>query len=406
MKDETQIKDEFAIFTSEPGLAYFDSASTSLVPRLAVRRVEDFLSHTTVSSRRGAYRLAIRGGAVVEEVRSKLAQLLGTTRAQVSFQHSIPQAVTSFAIGYDWHGKNRNKIVVAQTEENDIYASLLRISSILKLDFEVIPIDQSATLDLAQAEKIIDSRTGIVAVGLVPPGTGIRNPVSRMAELAHNSGAYVICDATRGLGFTDFRLDLQAADIVVSSANIGLLGPPGLAIQWANPTISEQHIPGIVGSSSVSGVDASSLELAIQNDRFESSIINLPAIAGLGGAIDYLNDIGTDCITQRISTLSDRMQHGLSDIEGLLMYGESKAVRTLFGFNLAFGDPDVMNCHDVALFLDQSNIAVRSGLVCAHPLLRAIAPDGLVQASIHFYNTKDDVDRLVSSLQSISSQLT
>ena len=406
MKNETQDKDAFAIFTSEPGLAYFDSASTSLVPRLAVQRVEDFLSHTTVSSRRGAHRLAVRGGAVVEEVRSKLAHLLGTTRAQLSFQHSIPQAVTSFAIGYDWHGKNRNKIVVAQTEENDIYASLLRISSILKLDFEIIPIDYSAHLDLAQAEKLIDSRTGIVAVGLVPPGTGIKNPVSKIAEIAHNSGAYVICDATRGLGFAGFRLGLQDVDIVVSSANIGLLGPPGLAIQLANPILSEQHIPGIVGSSSVSGVDSKSLEMAIQNDRFESSMINLPAIAGLGGAIDYINDIGTEHIAQRISTISDRMRHGLRDIEGLVMYGDPEASRTLFGFNLGSGDPEVMNCHDVALFLDQSNIAVRSGLVCAHPLMRAIAPDGLVQASIHFYNTEDDVDRLVSSLRSISSQLT
>jgi cysteine desulfurase/selenocysteine lyase len=405
MKDDTDIRKDFPIFASEPDLAYFDSASTSLMPTEGINRVHDFLTHTLVSSRRGAHRLAVRGGAVVEQVRLKIADFLNTTRTQISFQQSIPTAITSLAFGYQWHQNGRNKVVVAQSEDNDVYVSLLRAAQVLGLAFEVIPLHDDGTLDLAAAEHLIDSTTGLVAVGLVQPGTGSRNAIREVARIVHDRNAFLVTDATRALGFTDFHLSNIEADVIVSSANIGLLGPPGLAIQWSSPAIVEKHIPGIVGGSAVADVKTTSFEVALQHDRFESGMINVPAIAGLGGSIEFLQNLGTNLISKRIARLARNMASGLQEIEGLVTYGNADKTRTVFGFNLGSGDPSIVSCHDIALFLDASNIAVRSGLVCAHPLMQRIAPDGLVQASIHFYNSFDDVDRFLTTLNTVNKEL-
>ncbi|MHA2046031.1 MAG: aminotransferase class V-fold PLP-dependent enzyme [Candidatus Thorarchaeota archaeon] len=103
MTDRLDIKQDFGIFEQHPDLVYLDSASTTLVPKSAVDATSNFLNSIVVSTRRGAHRLAVRGGAVVEEVRGTLSRFLDTDKSQISFQKSIPSAVGSLIYGYDWN---------------------------------------------------------------------------------------------------------------------------------------------------------------------------------------------------------------------------------------------------------------------------------------------------------------
>ena len=187
------------------------------------------------------------------------------------------------------------------------------------------------------------------------------------------------------------------------SANIGLMGPPGLAIQWISPELGMDHVPGILGGTSVSLIQDTTYETAFQPHKFESGYINIPAIAGLGSSIEYLSDLHNRGLISHIKNLSKHMKKRLLEISNLTLYGDLNDTTTIFGFNL--GDPSEIGCHDVALFLDESHIAVRSGYVCAHPIIQSITDDGLVQASIHAYNSISDIDRLADTLVTISEQL-
>jgi selenocysteine lyase/cysteine desulfurase len=397
------IKADFGVYDAEPELVYLDSASTTLVPKTAADATQRFLNTTVSSARRGAYRLAVNASSMTEDVRNSFADFMGTEKSQVSFQKSIPTAVASFAYGFDWKGSNRKKIVIAQSEEHSILVTLLRVAQTLNLQVEAVPLSPDGILDLSDLDQAVDEKTGIVAVGHVTVGVGVRNPLREVAKVCQENGALLLTDATRSVGVTDTTLSSLHADITVCSANIGLMAPPGLAIQWIRKDLGEVHRPGVLGGSAVANVRAESFEIALQPDKFESGTLNLPAIAGLGASLDYLRELRNQGQLKHMNAVTAHTFDSLSDIEELALYGNPTKENSIFGFNI--GGDDGINCHEIALFLDDSNIAVRSGLVCAHPLIKPFSDEGLVQVSLHAYNTIEDIDRLTESLRMIIKEL-
>jgi cysteine desulfurase/selenocysteine lyase len=397
------IKADFGVYDVEPELVYLDSASTTLVPKIAVDTTQKFLNSIVSSSRRGAYRLAVDASSMTEDVRKSLADFMDAEKSQVSFQKSLPTAVVSFAYGFDWKGTNRNKIVLAQSEEHSILVALLRVAQILGLQVETVSLSSDGILDLSDLDQAIDTETGIVAVSHVTVGAGVINPLQEVARICQEHEALLLTDATRSMGVTDTTLSSLHADIAVCSANIGLMAPPGLALQWIRKDLGEIHQPGILGGSAVANVEAQSFETAFQPDKFESGTLNLPAIAGLGASLDYLRELRNQGQLKHMNAIAAHTYDSLSDIEGLTLYGNPTKENSIFGFNI--GDKDGINCHEIALFLDDSNIAVRSGLLCAHPLIKPFSEEGLVQISLHAYNTIEDIDRLAESLRMIIKEL-
>jgi cysteine desulfurase/selenocysteine lyase len=401
MTDRLDIKQDFGIFDQNPDLIYLDSSSTTLVPKLAVDATSNFLNSVVVSTRRGAHKLAVKGGAIVEEVRGTLSRFLDTNKSQISFQKSIPSAVGSLIYGYDWKTMKKNKVIIAQSEENSVLVAILRAAEVLSLDVEIVPTDDDGVLSLEGLESSIDNETGIVAVGHVTPGIGIHNPVEKVAKVVHETNALLLTDATRSAGFDD-SITSMGSDILVFSANVGLMGPPGLALQWIDKSVGETYRPGILGGSAVSDVKNGSFEPALQPDKFEPGSLNVPAIAGLGASLEYLTNLYSNGFSRHLTTLSKYMHKKLTTLPGIVVYGKPSEKTTVFGFNLS---PEIVNCHDIALFLDESNVAVRSGLICAHPLVQAVADEGIIQASLHAYNSVTDIDHLIETLATIADQL-
>ncbi len=225
------IRSDFPVLANAPELVYFDSASSSLLPKACVDAVTSFLSTTVVSSRRGAHKLTVAASNMVESVRLRVATFTKTHPSQISFQPSIPCAVTSLVYGYDWKEKKKSRILLSQNEEHDIYVSLIRAAKGLHLDVDIIPINERGAIDVNSVSELMTPETGIVAVGLVAPGTGNRNPVKEIRSIVDDADTILLCDATRGIGFFENEFASIGADIVLCNANIGLLGPPGLAIQ-------------------------------------------------------------------------------------------------------------------------------------------------------------------------------
>lgn len=398
-----EVKSDFSIFETEPELAYFDSASTCLVPKVAVDATTEFLKNTVASARRGAHHLTVKASSMVENVRNSLAHYFQTDRSQVSFQKSIPSAVASLAYGFDWSASKRNKLVIAQSEEHSIMVALLRAAQVLKLEVQVVPVNQEGVLDLAALEEAVDDKTGIVAANHIAIGIGTKNPIRKIAEISHNEGALLLTDATQSVGVSEVIPANLEADVVLCSANVGLLAPPGLAIQWASDSLGKTHRPGILGGSAVANVMLGSFEIALHPDKFESGILNVPAIAGLGASLEYLKSLQSRNLIKHMNRISHHLVSRLSEMETLTLYGNLDNTNTILGFNV--GAEGGMNCHEVALFLDDLNIAVRSGLVCAHPLVKPLSEEGLIQVSLHVYNSTEDIDRLADSLQTIIKEL-
>ncbi|RDE16610.1 MAG: hypothetical protein C4K49_04415 [Candidatus Thorarchaeota archaeon] len=403
MVGKLDIKPDFGVFDAYPDLAYFDSASTTLVPKVSVKATADFLNTVAVSSRRGAHKLAVKGSTIVENVRISLAKFMNMDKSEISFHDTVPCTVASFAYGYDWHKEGRNQIVIAQSEEHSVLVALLRVAEVLNLVVKIVPVDQMGTLDTEALQTLVNRQTGIVAVGHTAAGVGARNPLAEVARIVHENEAVLLTDATRSLSFGNDRFHSLGMDVLVLSGNVGFMGSPGLVIQWIDKNLGMEHVPGVIGGSAIGNVTPPSYDIAMQPDKFESGIINVPAIAGLGASLEYIRSFQPRDLSQHIAALSRYMTKRLAETEGLVVYGSHNDSSTIFGFNVAAGNG--ISCHDVSLFLDQSNIAVRSGLLCAHPFVHSLAEEGIVQASLHAYNSLDDIDRLADSLQLIVDQL-
>lgn len=403
MIDPLTVKSDFEIFKLNSDLVYLDSASTTLVPKVAVEATSDFLNNVVVSSRRGAHKLAIKGGSIVKETRESLAAFFQGESSSFSFQKSIPSTVASLVYGYDWKQNKKEKILISQNEDNSVYISLLRAAEVLNLNIEIIPLEEDGTMSLDSLERSLDDKTGMVAICHSIPGIGTRNPISKAAEIIHDRDAILLTDATRSVGLTHDSPVNLGCDVLVFSANIGLMAPPGLAIQWISSELGKELVPGILGGTAVSLVENTSFEPAFQPHKFEPGYINLPAIAGLGSSIEYLSNLHEKGLVSHISNLSKHMKKRLLEVPSLTLYGNPDEANTIFGFNI--GDPSEIGCHDIALFLDESNIAVRSGYLCAHPIIQSITEDGLIQASLHVYNTLDDINKLADTLVTITEEL-
>ena len=271
------------------------------------------------------------------------------------------------------------------------------------LEIDIIPLKDDGTISLEFLDRSVDEKTGIVAVGHTLPGIGTKNPIPKAAAIVHKHDALLLTDVTRSVGLSKNSPISLGSDVLVFSGNIGLMGPPGLAIQWISPELGKEHIPGILGGTSVSIIQGTTFETAFQPHKFEAGYINIPAIAGLGSSLEYLSNLNEKDLFSHITQLSRYMKKRLLEIPTLTLYGNPDDTNTIFGFNL--GDSSDIGCHDIALFLDESNIAVRSGYVCAHPIIQSITDDGLVQVSMHVYNTIDDIDRIADTLVAISEQL-
>ncbi len=397
------VRSDFPVLLSNPNLIYLDSVSTTLVPKVSVDAVNFFLSNIVSSTRRGAHTLAVQGGRIVEESRKSVAKVLGTPESQISFQKSIPSAIVSFALGYNWKKNERDTVLIAESEEHSTLVALQRVSQLLDLTIKTIPIDDNGILQVDTLADLIDEKTGIVAAGSTTIGLGTTNPLSEISRVAHESGALLLSDLSRSMPY-DLKDTLKTGlDVAIFSANTSLMGVPGLSIQWIESSLGAEHVPGILGGSSVTNVLPTSFEVALQPDKFESGVLNVPAIAGLSAAINYLMDIGFSIIADYLHSLSEHMIDRLHSIDSISIYGNPTSSSTIFSFNL--GDEDTISCHDIALFLDQSNIAVRSGLLCAHPLVRRAASEGVVQASLHIYNTVEEIDLFADTLEAIAKDL-
>ncbi|MHA2046032.1 MAG: aminotransferase class V-fold PLP-dependent enzyme [Candidatus Thorarchaeota archaeon] len=282
-----------------------------------------------------------------------------------------------------------------------VLVAILRAAEVLGLNVEIVPIDDDGVLSLEGLNASIDDDTGIVAVGHVTPGIGLYNPVEKVAKIVHETNALLLTDVTRSAGFDDSIISI-GSDILVFSANVGLMGPPGLALQWIDKSVGETYRPGILGGSAVSDVKNGSFEPALQPDKFEPGSLNVPAIAGLGASLEYLTNLYSNGFSRHMTTLSKYMHKRLTELPGIVIYGKPSDRTTVFGFNL---NPEIVNCHDIALFLDESNVAVRSGLICAHPLVQTVTDEGIIQASLHAYNSVTDIDHLLETLETIADQL-
>jgi len=377
---------------------YLDSSATSLTPRLVLDSVIKYYTHDRASVHRALFAEAVRATDSYEETRKKVATFIGAdSQNEVIFTSGATESSNMIARMLEeyFHFEEEEKEIVTTTMEH--HGSLIPLQELAERDaffLKHIPL-HGFGLDYDAMEKIITDKTAVVSVMLASNVTGAINDVRRIADIAHKHGAIMIVDATAAIGHIPVDVKAFDCDVLYFSGH-KMFAPTGVGVLWVRHVLLEKFKPVSFGGHMIAHVEKGKAKWAPIPERFEPGTKNIAGVIGLGVAIDYLNTLGIENIHEYVTGLTQYAIAQLETIPGVQVLAEHDTAKNIgiVSFICDFAHP-----HDIAEVLGRERVAVRPGHHCAIPYLSELGVAATTRASLHVYNTKEDVDALIEGVK-------
>jgi cysteine desulfurase/selenocysteine lyase len=268
-----------------------------------------------------------------------------------------------------------------------------------KAKLRVIPFDENGELILNEYLILFNEKTRFVALTQVSNSLGTVNPVKEMIRIAHEYKVPVLIDGAQAIQHG--RVDVQDMDCdFYAFSGHKIFGPTGIGILYGKEALLDVLPPYQGGGDMVDCVKFDKTTYNILPFKFEAGTSNYTAAIGLGTALEYINSIGMDAIMQHEKNLFAYAEKRLKEIDGLDIYGNAKEKISVFSFLIQGLHP-----YDTGMILDKMGIAVRTGIHCAQPVMDHFQISGTIRASMVFYNSFEDIDRLVEGLMKARTML-
>jgi len=375
-------------------LVWFDNAATTQKPQAVIDRLAHFYAHENSNIHRAAHELAARATDAYEGARNKVARFIGASSPEeIIFVRGATEAIN--LVAQSWGKQNigeGDEIIVSNLEHHANIVPWQMLAAEKGAKLRVIPVDDTGQVRLDEYQKLLNDRTRIVAVTQVSNALGTIVPVKEIIDLGHRAGAKVLIDGAQSV--SHIRVNVQAldADFFVFSGH-KIFGPTGIGVVYGKREILEDTPPYQGGGNMIQDVTFDKTIYHGPPARFEAGTGNIADAVGLGAALDYLGHIGLENVARYEHELLEYGTHHLRGVAGLRLIGTAKEKTSVMSFVL-----DGFKTEEVGKALNQEGIAVRSGHHCAQPILRRFGVEATVRPSIAFYNTYEEIDRLVATL--------
>lgn len=381
-------------------LVYLDNAATSQTPQQVIDVIVDYYQGYNANIHRGVHSLSQEATDAYEMARKKIqAHFNIATSKEVIFTSGTTHGINLVATGFSSFLKKGDEVIVSAMEHhsNIVPWQMLceRTGAILK----VIPMNLDGDLVMEEYHKLLSDRTKLVFCNHVSNALGTINPIEEIIEAAHNVDAAVLIDGAQAAAH--IKPDLQALDVdfyVVSAHK--MCGPTGVGILYGKEEWLKKLPPYQGGGEMIAEVTFEKTTYADLPHKFEAGTPNICGGIAFGAALDYMNGIGFEAITQYEDELVAYATQQLLSIEGLKIYGTAQRKTSVISFNIEGIHP-----YDIGTILDKLGIAVRTGHHCAQPIMDFYKIPGTVRASFSFYNTKEEVDKLVAGVKRAKGML-
>lgn len=396
MKGIESIREELPFF--KDGYVYLDSASTSLTPKRVVEAMVEYYEHYRANIGRSIYHAARLATSAYESAREKIAKFINAKPEEIIFVKNTTEAINLVAKGLSFD--KEDNIVTTLLEHHSNYIVWLDVSKLKGCSFRVVGTDEEGNIDAMNFSSHVDKRTKIVAVTQTSNVLGVRPPLKEIVKIAHENGSLVLVDGAQSVPHMKVDVKELDCDFLVFSGH-KMCGPTGIGVLYIKEELQDFVKPLCIGGGTVEDVDLNDYVLKRGPEKYEGGTPPIAEAIGLGAAVSLLRDIGMDKIEAHERMITEKLIKGLSEIDGIKLYGPRDASKRagIVAFNVNGKHPN-----EVALHLDRLKIMVRSGHHCALPLHKFVlkAPSGTVRASIYFYNTVDDVVRLIDALSQLN----
>jgi len=312
---------------------------------------------------------------------------------QIIFTRGTTESINLIAYGWaDMHVKQGDRIVISEMEHHSNIVPWQMVAKRRGAELVYWRFEDDGTLDVNKLSDLLTERTRLLSVTQISNALGTINPLPEIIALAHEKGVPVAVDGAQGVAHQP--VDVQALDVdFYAFSGHKMVGPTGIGVLYANKERLNKMRPVIYGGDMIESVDYQESTWNELPYRFEGGTQNIAGAIGMGAAIDYLSSIGLEVIREYESELTRYALERLQDIDDLRIYGPLENRGAAISFTLG-----QIHAHDLATWLDQKKIAIRSGHHCAQLVMKRFRVPATARASLYLYNTKPDIDRLVDAL--------
>ncbi len=392
------VREDFPILREQAHghpLIYFDNAATSQKPRAVVDALRHYYEHANANVHRGLHELSSRATEAYEQARQRVATYLGAASAEeIVFTRGTTESIN--LVAQAWGGKfvgAGDVILLTEMEHHSNLVPWQLLAERTGARLRFVPVLDDGTLDLEQLPSLLTNEVKIFAFTHISNSLGTINPVSELCEKAHAVGALTLVDAAQSAGHLPIDVQELGCDFLAFSGH-KMCGPTGIGGLYGRAEVLDSTPPWHGGGEMIVTVTLEKSAFKKAPHRFEAGTPNIAGAIGLAAAIDYIEQIGRPAIFEHDTHLARYAAQHLAELPGMHIFGPTKQRGALVGFVM-----DAAHPHDLTTFADQYGLALRGGHHCNQPLMRRFGVPGTTRASFYFYNTTEEIDRMIEILR-------
>jgi len=386
-------------------LVYLDNAATSQKPKPVLDALLHYYECDNSNVHRGIHELSNRATAAYEGARKRAARFINAGNAhEIVFTRGTTEGINLVAQAWGTaHLKAGDKILLTEMEHhsNIVPWQLLAARTGAKLSYVPVTGDEGL-LDLSRIDTLLSDGVKIFSMTHISNTLGTINPVAELCAKARSMGVVTLVDAAQSAGHLPVDVQEIGCDFLAFSGH-KICGPTGIGVLYGREDILNDTPPYQGGGEMISSVDFFKTSWNVIPHKFEAGTPNIADAIGLHAAMDYLDTIGRETIFQHDGQLASHALRRLSEIEGIRLFGPPPGSPR--GGLVSFLLPEV-HAHDVITIADQYGVALRGGHHCNQPLMRKLGIQSTSRASFYFYNTIEEVDRMIDVLRKIQEFFT
>ena len=401
--DVKKIRKDFPILNREVNgkpLVYFDNAATSQTPVQVIDTIVDYYKNYNANIHRGVHALSQEATDIYEAARRKIQKHFNAAQPhEIIFTSGTTHSINIVSNGYAQLLSEGDELIVSALEHHSNIVPWQMLCEKTGTILKVIPINQDGVLKMDEYDKLLSNKTRLVFVNHVSNALGTVNPIEQIIIKAHAAGAEVLIDGAQASPHIQANVQALDVDYYVTSAH-KLCGPTGIGMLYGKESALRRLPPYQGGGEMIAEVTFEKTTYADLPHKFEAGTPNIAGGIAFGAALDYINAIGMQQIAAYEQELLQYATDKLSKIPGLKIYGIAPQKTAVISFNVKDIHP-----YDIGSILDKLGIAVRTGHHCAQPIMDYYQIPGTVRASFSFYNTFEEIDRMVEALKKAISML-
>ena len=376
-------------------IIYFDNGATTFKPKQVLKKISDYYTEYTANAHRGDYHISLKVDTEYELARNIVQEFINAKeRSEIVFTSGSTESLNYIATGFFGNYLEAgDEILITKAEHASNVLPWFRLAKQLDVLVNFIDLDDNHYVTVDNVLKAITPRTKVISLAQITNVIGDIRPIKDICKIAHERGIFVVVDAAQSA--PHIKIDVQDLDCdFLAFSGHKLCGPTGVGVLYGKKELLENMEPVNLGGGMNESFDTvNDVYLKSLPTRLEAGTPNIEGGLGLGEAINYLNSIGMDKIHEYEMALRKYLIEkliGIKHIDIINMEADSGIV----AFNV-----DGVFSQDVAVYLDKYNICLRAGNHCAKILKDEVGVKNTCRISLYFYNTYEEIDRLVELLK-------